>query len=496
MSVPARAANEIKDASANRPRVSPDRESGRALHADAEAPRGSAPAGPPKRAPIPPGVFFFGSVFEGWRDPLGLFLRGRAQYGDAVQYRFGWYRYFLFNDPAAIKHVLTDNARNYTKSRNYQGLKVIFGNGLLTSEGEFWKRQRRLSQPAFHRDRLVGFANTMASETNRMLARWQHLPRSSDGHAPVLDVHAEMMRLTFAIVGQTRFTTDVDGDSSAIGEALQYSLEWANDYAESIVRVPPWVPTPRNAGFKKAVRTIDDLFTRIIDERRRSGSDGDDLLGMLMSARGDDGKERMTERQLRDEVLTLVLAGHETTANLLAFTFHLLSCHPEWERRVVAEVRQVIGEREIRFEDVRRLEITRMVLEEALRLYPPAWTFERQAVEDDVVAGYAVPKGSIVGISPYSLHRHPGLWENPEGFDPERFTPERKEARNKYAYLPFGGGPRTCIGNAFAMMEAQIILAKVLRDHTLARVPARPLELSPLITLLPKHGIWVEVGGR
>jgi cytochrome P450 len=217
---------------------------------------------------------------------------------------------------------------------------------------------------------------------------------------------------------------------------------------------------------------------------------------MLMSATDESRKERMDAKQLRDEVLTLVLAGHETTANLLAFTFHLLSTHPEWDRRVADEVTAVLGDRDPAFEDVPKLKITRMVLEEAMRLFPPVWTFERQALADDVVMGYALPKDAIVGISPYALHRHPKLWDNPEGFDPERFLPERSAGRSKYAYLPFGGGPRTCIGNNFAMMEAQIILAMVAREKRLTRVPGHRLVLDPTVTLRPKDGIKVTIEPR
>ena len=451
----------------------------------------SEAGGAPRLAPSPSkGLPWFGQVFEALRDPIGIMMDGMLTYGDVMFFKFGPYRYFLLSDPTAIKHVLTDNAKNYVKSRNYQGLRILFGQGLLTSEGEFWKRQRRLAQPAFHRERLAGLATSMSKETRRMLDRWRDEGRS-DGCA-----HAEMMRLTFAIVGRTLFSTDVDGDSSAIGEALTVGLHWTNDYAESLVRVPPWVPTPANVRFARAKKTLDELVFRIIDERRAQDDFGDDLLGMLMSATDETGKERMDAKQLRDEVLTLVLAGHETTANLLAFTFHLLSEHPEWDRRVAEEARAVLGDRDPTFDDVPKLRIARMVLEEVMRLYPPVWTFERQALADDVVLGYALPKDAIVGISPYALHRHPKLWENPEGFDPERFAPERTEKRSKYAYLPFGGGPRTCIGNAFAMTEAQIILAMVAREHRLTRVPGHRIELDPAVTLRPKTGIRVKIEPR
>lgn len=439
----------------------------------------------PQTAPGPHGLPWFGSLFPALRDPISLFLQGRERYGDVVHFRFGPYDYYTVNDPDVVKHVLVDNAKAYTKSRNYLGLKVVLGDGLLTSEGDKWRKQRKLSQPAFHRDRLEGFARTMAQSTRDMLGRW-----TREGSTAVFDIHHEMMRLTFRIVGLTLFSSDVDGDAKEVGAAMEVAMHWANDYAESLVRVPPFVPTPANLRFKRAMKTIDDVVYRLIRERRQAADKGDDLLGMLMEAT-DDGTA-MNDQQLRDEVITMVLAGHETTANLLSWTFRLLSQHPDIERRVREEAVRVLGDREPGLEDVKPLDYTRRVLDEALRLYPPAWMFERQAVEDDVLGGYPIAKGSIVGFCPYVLHRHPGHWENPEGFDPDRFLPERSQKRPRYAYLPFGGGPRTCIGNHFAMMEAQIILAMVLREHRIELDPSHPVVLDPVITLRPRHGIHVR----
>jgi cytochrome P450 len=447
-----------------------------------------ASLGTVREAPRPPGLPLLGQLLDAWRDPISLFLSARSAFGGVVKFRFGPYDYFLVNDLRAIKHVLVDNAKNYVKSRNYGGLKILLGEGLLTSEGDFWKRQRRLSQPAFHREHLAGFATTMAQETERMLGRWSAIEPGT-----CIDVHAEMMRLTFAIVGQTLLSTDVDDDSSAIGEALDIGLKWTNDYAEALVRIPPWVPTPANARYRKARRTLDDLIYRIIEERRKQADPGSDLLGMLMRVVGEGEDDRMNDRQLRDELMTLVLAGHETTANLLAFAFHALSTHPYWLEATSSEVETVLEGRTPTLADMPKMKITRMVLDETLRLYPPAWTFERQSLEEDVIGGFRLPKGGIVGISPYALHRDPSLWENPEGFDPMRFSPERSEGRHKFAYLPFGGGPRTCIGNAFAMMEATIILAMVLQKHRLARDPAQPLVLDPMVTLRPKKGLYCHI---
>lgn len=439
-------------------------------------------------APGPRGIPFLGNAHQALRDPLGFFLTSRATYGDVVKFKMGPFDYFLVSDPDAVHHVLVDNVKAYTKSRNYLGLRVVLGDGLLTSEGDAWRKQRKLAQPAFHRDRMNGFVRQMAGSTRDMLNRW----RSDDVRSTCM--HREMMRLTFRIVGLTLFSSDVDGDAKEVGEALDVAMTWANDYAESLVRIPPYVPTPTNIRFKRAMKTLDGLIYRLIAERHGQEAagkgTGDDLLGMLMDARSETG-EGMNDKQLRDESMTMVLAGHETTANLLAWTFSLLSRHPEIARRVRDEARRVLGDREPELADMKALELTRRVLEEALRLYPPAWMFERQAVVPDRLGGFEVPKGAIVGVCTYVMHRHPDHWENPEGFDPDRFLPSRAEGRARYAYLPFGGGPRTCIGNHFALMESQVILAMVMRDWDVALDSSHRVELDPMVTLRPKHGIRV-----
>ncbi len=442
------------------------------------------------QAPGPKGLPFFGSIFPALRDPIGMFLRERETYGDVVRFKFGPFDYYLVNDPEVVRHVLVENAEAYTKSRNYLGLRIVLGDGLLLSEGDHWRRQRKLAQPAFHRSKLAGFADQMSRATRDLLDRWKREPAGEP-----FDIHREMMRLTFRIVGLTLFSRDVEGDAKEVGEALDVAMSWANDYAQSLIRIPPSVPTPANLRFRRAMRTLDAVVYRLISERRekaRRDGYGDDLLGMLMEAVDETTGASMSDKQLRDEVITMVLAGHETTANLLSWTFYLLSKNPEAERRVREEALRVLERRDPSLDDVKKLEETRLVLEEALRIYPPAWVFERQATQADTLGGYRIEPGSIVGISPYVLHRHPRYWDNPEGFDPDRFRAERSASRPRYAYLPFGGGPRTCIGNHFAMMEAQILLTMIVRDHRLELDPSHPVVLDPLVTLRPKHGIRVR----
>ncbi len=427
--------------------------------------------------PGPRGVPILGNVLDVWRDPLGFFVRGPRDHGDIVRFRFGHHRYILLNEPDAIRHVLIDNAKSYQKSRNYDALRLVLGNGLVTSEGDFWRRQRKLAQPAFHRQRLAGFARTMAECTEDMIASWDESP---------FDMHHELMALTLRIVGRTLFSTDLSGEAAAIGEAITVGLKHANDYAEAVIRIPPWLPTPNNLRFKSAVRVLDAMVMRIIEDRRKRGEPGDDLLGMLMSARDDDG-HGMTDRQLRDEVMTLVLAGHETTANALAWTFDLLSRHPDVERRVHAEASAIEGP--IGIEQLPQLSYTLRVLQESMRLYPPVWVFEREAMADDVVSGFNIPRGTLVAVCPWSLHRNPRYWDNPEGFDPDRFLPAAVERRPRCAYLPFATGPRQCIGNAFALMEGQIVLATVAREWRLSLVPGGAPVVDPKVTLRPRDGL-------
>ncbi len=439
-------------------------------------------AGARRTAPGPRGLPVAGHVFEAWSDPLGLMLRASTGYGEVALLRFGpTLRYYVLSGLGAIHHVLQANAKNYVKSRNYAGVKFVLGEGLLTSEGDFWKRQRRLAQPAFHHGRLPALAAAMTRLSEEHTARWP-----SDG---TVDVHAEMMRLTFRIVGETLFGTDVEGDAEPIRQALDVAIHWAQAHAEQVIRLPPWVPTPHNLRFRRALATLDALVFRIIEGRRASRAGSGDLLGMLMAARDEDNGEGMSDRQLRDEVMTLVLAGHETTANALAFALHLVAHHPEVQRRLHDEVVAALGDRAPRFEDLPRLPYTERVVQESLRLYPPAWCFEREALADDEIDGFHVPAGSMVAVCPFTLHRAERYWPEPERFDPDRFSPERSEGRPKQAFLPFGDGPRVCIGKAFAMMEAKIILATVAQRFRLEPAGPAELDLEPGITLRPRGGI-------
>jgi cytochrome P450 len=424
-------------------------------------------------------------------DPIRTFLDAANQYGDFVYLKAGPYHGFLVSDPAAVKHVLQDNARNYHKSPLYSRLRDSLGNGLLTSEDSFWLRQRRLAQPAFHRQRLIAMADAMVICTEQMLERWAHT--ASAGQS--IDVVDEMMGLTQAIIVRTMFSTDLGATADIVNRTWPIINRRIGETFWS-TKLETTLPLPANRRFARALRELDTVVYRIIRTRRESRRDQSDLLSMLLSARDEDTGVGMTDRQLRDEVMTMLLAGHETTSLALSWTYYLLSRHPEAERSVTDEVDRVIGDRRPEFGHVDQLSCTRRVIEESLRLYPPAWGFSRLALGDDQIGGYRVPKGSIVFVIPFVVHRRPKLWPDPERFDPDRFAPERESARPRFAYIPFGGGPRGCIGNQFAMLEAQLIVASIAQRYRVELVPGQDIRPEPLITLRPTPGVRARLRKR
>ncbi len=441
------------------------------------------PASPNRTAPRLPGRHPLGAWSPLRADPLRFLTETAERHGDVVGFRIGPVRAMLLRHPDAIKHVLVDNNHNYDKqTRAYDVLRQFLGNGLLTSEGDFWRRQRRIAQPAFHRKRIASFAQTMVCDTLDMLARWD----DDAGLGRSIDMAHEMMALTLRIVGKTLLSTDVHDAADQVGGAVTVLNEWADRALDSLL--PIGFPTPSTLRAKDAARTLDRIIGEII-ARRRAGEQAEDLLGMLMETRDAETGEAMTDRQLRDEVMTIFLAGHETTANSLAWTFYLLSTHPDVERRVRAELEAVLGGRPPQLDDLAAMPYLQQVIKESMRLYPPAWIVDRNTIADDEIMGYRVPAGTMLLMSPWVTHRHPALWPNPEGFDPERFTAAAEAARPRYAYFPFGGGPRQCIGNGFATMEAGLILATVLQRFRPWLVPGHPVVPEPLITLRPRGGL-------
>ncbi len=436
------------------------------------------------RPPGPRGHLLLGSLREVQRDLLGLWLKGFREYGDIVGYRFGSIRACLIANPAHVQHVLHDNHRNYNKNNlDYALLRRLLGNGLLTSEGAFWRRQRRLMAPMFQRQRVAEFCPLMVAGTVEMLERWQDLAAS----AQPFDLAAEMARLTLAIVAKALFSTDVSGEASAIGRALTEANQQLSQF--SLMDLVPLIPTARKRRFRGALSTLDGVVGKMIAARRGAMNRDTDLLSMLLDARDEDTGGFMSERQVRDEVLTLMLAGYETTATALTWTCYLLSQHPDVEARLRDELAAVLGGRTPTAEDLPDLCFTRMVIEESMRLYPPAWVISRNAIGDDEIGGYRVRRGTTVVMCSFVTHRHPAFWPDPDRFDPERFTAPRSRERPAYSYFPFGGGPRVCIGNHFAMTEAQLVLATIAQRYSLRLVPGHPVELQPLVTLRARHGM-------
>lgn len=437
-------------------------------------------------APEYPGYPLVGALNELRRDQLGTFER-IAQYGDAVRFHIPGKTGHLLSHPDHVQRVLVGGARNYGKqTMGYRRMRAILGNGLVTSDGDFWLRQRRIAQPAFHRRRIENFAHTMTGIAEQTVASW------ADGER--IDISREMMGLTLRVVGRTLLSREVGQETGEIGDALGTVLEHVMYRTTTPWSLPDWVPTSRNRRFQRASQVLDRVVAEIIAERRREGSgDGQDLLGMLMQARDEDTGEGMNDTQLRDEVMTIFLAGHETTAMALGWTFHLLGQHPEVEQQLRAELREVLGDRAPTLDDLQQLELTDRVVSESMRLYPPVTMIARSARADDDVCGHPVRAGDWVFLSPWVTHRRADLWPEPERFDPDRFRPERTAERPRYAYFPFAGGPRKCIGDHFARMEARLVLATILQRVHLHPESSGPVTPRPLVTLRPEPGLPMRV---
>ncbi len=424
------------------------------------------------------------------RDPIAFLMSTARDFGDIACFGAGSQQYFLVNHPDHIKDILVTHHADFKKGRGLERAKRMLGNGLLTSEGPFHHRQRRLAQPAFHRDRIAGYADIMVNYADRLQReRWRK--------GQTLDIAKEMMHLTLAIVGRTLFDTETEAEAEQVREALSETMKGYTramlPFAEFLDRLP----LRRNRHYLRARNVLDSIIYRIIDERRRSGEDRGDLLSMLLRAQDEEGDGgRMTDLQLRDEAITIFLAGHETTANTLTWTWYLLSEHPDIEQRLHRELDSVLAGRLPTAEDFPRLQYTEMVITEAIRLYPPAWILGRRALKDYKLGPYIVPAGAIVIMSPYVMHHDPRYFPDPFRFDPDRWTPEARASRPQFSYFPFGGGPRRCIGEGFALMESIMVLATLARKWSLRRMVDQPIALQPLITLRPKHGMRMVLMSR
>ena len=422
------------------------------------------------------------------RDPPGYLLNLARQYGDIAHFDMAGTHIYLLNNPDDIRDVLVTKGRCFMKGQGLQRVKALLGEGLLTSEGEFHLRQRRLAQPAFHRQRIGSYGAAMTKHSAQMSAAWQ------DG--ATLDMHHEMMRLTLAIVGQTLFDANMEGQAVEVRDALNDMGDAVNGFTAPFIGLTGNLPSANTQRFEQARARLDAIIYRLIAEHRASGDRGD-LLSMLLLAQDEEGDGgRMSDEQLRDEAMTIFLAGHETTSNALTWTWYLLSQNPDAEAKLHAEFDRVLAGRAPTMDDMEPLRYTRMVMSESMRLYPPAWTLGRRALQDVEIGGYVIPAGSIVMMSQWVMHHNARYYPDPFRFDPERWTPEAQAARPKFAYFPFGAGARMCIGDQFAMLESILLLATLAQRWQPRLVPGHPIELLPQITLRPKHGMQMVLHKR
>jgi cytochrome P450 len=432
--------------------------------------------------PGPKGHPIRGNFPEYVADQLGYLERLADDYGDIVRLRFLHIPVYILNNAKDIEDVLVTNSRSFIKpmSLRLPLFRGIFGNGLLTSEGDFWRRERRLAQPAFHRDRIAEYGKVMVAYANDMLDSWQ------DGETR--DIHSEMMVLTLRIALKTLFNVEAEGDVAMMSTLSNNLIEMLSLQESTLWLLHNYLPTPPGFRFRRLTHQLSQYIYGIISLRRKNGEDTGDLLSMLLQAQNEDGG-RMTDTQLRDEVMTLFLAGHETTALSLSWTFYLLSQHPEVESKLAAELETVLGAREVSVDDLPNLRYTDAIIKESLRLYPPVWGFGRQASQDCRIGNYPIAKGRQIFFFPWVIHRDGRYFDSPSEFRPERWGDESMKRLPKFAYLPFSGGPRVCIGSAFAMMEGVLVLAAIARKYRVRLAPDQQIVPWPVFTLRPRHGI-------
>ena len=412
-----------------------------------------------KLPPRPPGGrWFTGHLGEFSRDRLGFMVRCARDYGDMTAVRIGPHSVYFANHPDYVEEVLVDKSRHFIKHFALRLNPEILGKGLLTSEGDFWLRQRRLIQPAFVRSRLAAYGPAMVAAAERVLAEWRP--------GETRDVAKEMARITLDIAAKTLFDADAHSSADEVRDALQYMLDsYLVRFNRFLLPVPPWLPTPRNVAVRRARLRLDAIIYGYIRQRRQSGEDKGDLLSILLHARDEDDGAGMTDRQVRDEAMTLFLAGHETTALALSWTWFLLATNPEAEQRLLTELRQTLADQPPTVTDLPRLRYAEAVVMESMRLRPPIYAFGREALDECEIGGFHVPKKTTILMSQWVVQRDPRWFSEPEKFQPERWLDHRAHEFPKYAYFPFGGGPRLCIGNTFAMMETVLVLATIAQRY-------------------------------
>ncbi len=438
--------------------------------------------------PGPKGKFLTGNLAEFHKDILSFYTRCAQEYGDVAQFRLGMRRLVLLNHPDYIEQVLVTQGKNFAKLTYVLKLLLpLLGKGLLTSDGDFWLRQRRLIQPVFSKQRIESYADCMVNYALRMMEKWENGEKR--------DIYQEMVQLTLEIVAKVLFDADVAHDTPEVGKALTVVMYNFLNRWGALLPLPPSFPTPGNLRYQRSIHRLDQIIYRFIKERRESQEEREDLLSVLLRARDEDGS-RMTDKQLRDEAMTLFLAGHETTANAMGFTWYLLAQHPEVVEKIQQEVDTVLEGRIPTAADVSRLKYTEAVIYESMRLYPPAYAFGRITRQDFEVGGYHIPAGTTVLVSQWVMHRDSRFWTNPETFSPERWLDGSTKDLPKFAYFPFGGGPRLCIGSNFALMETVLLLATMVPRVRMDLIPDQVFKLRPGVTLKPEFGIQVNITKR
>ena len=440
-----------------------------------------------KTVPGPRGLPILGVMPEMVRDMLGLFTKTARNHGGIAQFKLLGKPYLLVTEPDYVKYILQDNYHNYIRGRSVETGRVLLGNGLPLTDGDFWLRERRLLQPAFHRERLEKLAITAGKFIDLHIRSWTEKARANQ----LIDMDDEMMRLTLTVIIKSMFSADIDDRIVPLSHAFNVASKFMLWRSQQMWAPPLAVPVPRNVEYNRALKMLNETIYPLIADARSNPRD--DLLGMMLEMRDAETGEGMTDRQARDEVVTIFFAGHETTAATMAWAFYSIWQHPEVEGRLREEMKSVLDGRMPTFADLPKLTYMQMVLNEILRLYPAAYLFAREAIQDDVLDGYPIDAGVLIFITPFITHRDPKYWPDPAKFDPERFTPANTAGRPKHVYFPFGEGPHVCIGNNFAMMEMQLILAAALQRFKLTLDPLQKIAFKPEATLRPKFGMRFKV---
>lgn len=437
--------------------------------------------------PLVKGYPLIGSAFSILANPLEFFTRVMHQHEGMAAVKVGTITVYVANHPDEIKYVLMDNSKNYTKGPMYRSIRNLLGNGLPASEGSFWLRQRRLMQPAFHQQYLENIFSIMQDVVQETVESWTQAAENDQ----IIDVFSEMTKLTLRLIVRTMFSTDITKEMlEKIETSFAKILSLLNFRIWSFF-LPRWIPIPGEQEFRKHIEALDTIVYKVISERRQNPEAYADLLSMLLAAQDEETNEQMTDEQVRDEVLTIFLAGHETTSTTLAWMWYELSQNPQAKNKIYEEVRATSSDNELTMTSLREYHYTRAAIDETLRLYPPAWILPRAATTDDVIGDYAVPADAMVVVIPYTIHRNPTYWENPNQFMPERFMTEHNFPR--FAYIPFGGGPRQCIGNTFALIEAQLIMSTLLKHFDFELVSSALIEVKTTTTIRPRQPIHVRL---